>query len=274
MKLKDLFKDYPVRLGKPESFVTELSPDEPVLIRGDPSLTEEDLEAVLEADASYFPKTGVEGTAWRLCREGRAYKMQARSRRYGKGPNVAEMRAVILGMKDAQKKGVRSLLIKTDSSWSAHVLAGLWKAKQPHTIAIAKEALSLVEDFEAVALVHTRTKNVAQVDRAARQAAEKKGKAVEKKLAERLQTIERVLERAEDVHLDRAGDGWIAEGRFAVNVDPPRCSCPGWTLRWQSVPLAGKRANRNPCKHLAAAAREEGIRDPGGLLALTRRAQG
>lgn len=271
--LEELFSDYPTLLDDPDRVVLRLRMDQPVLIRGEAPLALDTIEAILETDASYFPQTSVEGTAWRLIRSQRKYRMQRRARRYGKGPNVAEMRAIILGMKDANRKSVRTLLIRTDSSWAANVLAGLWTARQPHTLSVAEEALSLLEEFEAVALVHTRTKNIAPVDRAARLAAEKKRKEVEEMIAKRIEAVRQVMERAGDVHLRWAGDRWIAENRFNVNVDPPSCSCPGWNLRWKNIPLPGKRANRNPCRHIAAAAMEEGIRDPGDLLQLMRKAR-
>ncbi len=213
MKLGDVLEGYPTLLENPERVVLEIQIDEPVVVRGNRSITTDDIEGVVEADASYFRHDHVEGTAWRLSMGKREYRMQTRARRFGKGPNVAEMKAIVDGLKDALRKGVSSVIIKTDSRWSAHVLAGLWRAKKPHTIAIAEKALALVECFDTLVVFHTRTSNVAQVDRAARQAAERKRKEVRRKLTERLDRIEAVMARAGTVLLEMGGgDGGPMDG--------------------------------------------------------------
>ncbi len=272
MKLRDLLKGYPTVLGNARRVVIELRIDEPVLVRGSSSTTMHDLEGIVEADASYFHDDHIEGTAWRLTIGDRVYRVQTRARRYGKGPNVAEMKAIVDGLRDALRKGIRSVMVKTDSRWSAHVLAGLWNAKRPHTVAIAEKALDLAKGFEVLVVCHTRTSNLALVDRAARRAAERKRKEVRAKLASRLEQIDAVMKRADAVFLEMNGPHWRANGRFDVTTDPPSCTCPGWSLRWMNVPLAGKRANRNPCVHIASAAIREGIADPDALLLLMRKA--
>ncbi len=113
----------------------------------------------------------------------------------------------------------------------------------------------------------------AEVDHAARRAAERKRKEARSKLTERLDRIDAVMTRADTVLLEMGEGGWRANGRFEVTIHPPSCTCPGWTLRWNRVPLAGRRANRNPCVHIAAAALQEGITDPEALLSLVRRAK-
>ncbi len=90
--------------------------------------------------------------------------------------------------------------------------------------------------------------------------------------AERGRAIEALVGRARTVVLRREGEGWIANDRYRVRLDPMACECPAWTRRWAGAPIAGRRAARLPCKHLVALALEEGRLDASGLAALARRA--
>lgn len=89
----------------------------------------------------------------------------------------------------------------------------------------------------------------------------------------RRSAIETVLARARSVTLTTTPEGVRANGRYRVSLDPPSCDCPGWRRRWARVPLAGRRAARLPCKHLAALAIREGIGTPSDLERLVRRAR-
>jgi ribonuclease HI len=277
MKLADLVngrvKNLPCVAGNPDEVVLSIPMHTAVVARGDPSLTLEQYDSVLEADASYFPRDRVEGQAWRLTVNGKEYKVKTKARRYGRGPATAELRAIIDGLKEASAKGSRRIIVKTDNRWSAHILTGLWSARQEYTIPLAAEALGLLENFETASVIHTRTKKIRKVDRAARRAAEDRQTQARNQDAKRLEKIEEAIQRAQTVHLQRTPAGWRANEYFAVVVNPPSCTCPGWTLRWTNVPLAGKRARRLPCKHLVAAALREGVSTHEELSVLPRRAR-
>lgn len=273
MKLSGAQKLKPTLVGNPDVEIYALRMDEAVLAWGDYLLDIDQFDSLLLADASYFRKERVEGLAWQLTLNGKEYKLRSKGRRNAKGPTVAEMGAIVEGMNQAVKVGARQLVIHTDSRWSAHVLVGLWEAKQPHTVRVADLAMGLVEGFDTVAVVHTRTSNLRRVDRAARRAAEEtRSKVREKEAAKRLE-IERIMSEAESVRLRRQEDHWEAYGRFRVTVTPPSCTCGSWARKWRGVPLAGKRARRLPCKHIVAAAVKEGITDTGTLLAMSRKAK-
>lgn len=276
MKFADFFReisrDWPCVAGYPDEQVPEIPMDVPIVAWGDPSLPPDSYEAVLEADAAFSYDDRVEGQAWRLAIQCKEYKIRARARQHGKGPVVAEMRAIIDGLTEAAKCGVDSVIVKTDNRWCAHVLVGLWKAELPHTVGPADETIELLTSFETVAVVHTRTKTMRRVDRAARSAADNRRRKLRQSATGRLEEFNETLKRAETVNLGRATSGWTANGCFDVTVRPPSCTCPGWSLKWKGVPLAGKRARRNPCKHIVAAARAEGITEPEEILALARSA--
>ncbi|MFQ6059904.1 MAG: SWIM zinc finger family protein [Thermoplasmata archaeon] len=183
------------------------------------------------------------------------------------------MKAIIDGLKEAKQKGSRYLLIKTDNRWCAHILVGLWRARKPHTIPVANEAIELVQGFEGVAVILTPTKSIREVDIAAGDAARAKRVEAEAVKKKRIEDLKAAMERASNVRLEETEEGWLANGRFVVTVDPPSCTCQWWSLRWKDVPLAGKRAHRLPCKHIIAAARKEGIAEPEDLIALSQRAE-
>ncbi len=271
--MRESLDSVPKIAGEPESFVTEIPMETPVVAKGDPSIKPEEYDSILETDASFLPADGVEGQAWRLTVNRREYKLKCRSRRFGKGPVVAEMKAIVDGMKEAAQRGARHLIIKTDNRWCAHVLVSLWEPKQDHTVPVAKQAKDIMNEFETVAIIHTRSKYIRRVDRRARRAAEARRADVERKKSERLDKFREIAQRATSVRLEQTKSGWRANGRFNVVVFPPSCTCQQWSLRWKNVPLAGKRAQRLPCKHIVAAAMKEGIRDPETLLALARKAK-
>jgi ribonuclease HI len=229
-------------------------------------------EAVLEADAAFSYDDCVEGQAWRLTVQGEGLKIRTKARQHGKGPVVAEMRAIVDGLREAASHGVDSVIVKTDNRWCAHVLVGLWKPELPRTTSVANEAVELLTAFGAVAVIHTRTKTMRRIDRAARSAADNRRRELRQSATDRLHAVGETMSRAEKVKLHRATVGWTANGYFDVTVRPPSCTCPDWSLRWKGVPLAGKRARRNPCKHMVAAARAEGITRPEEILRLARSA--
>jgi SWIM zinc finger len=88
----------------------------------------------------------------------------------------------------------------------------------------------------------------------------------------RVHVMERILARARDVQLEERGGGWVANGRYRVGLDPMSCECPAWSARWAKAPIAGRRAQRLPCKHLVALALRQGVSVPADLALLARRA--
>jgi hypothetical protein len=84
--------------------------------------------------------------------------------------------------------------------------------------------------------------------------------------------MEEIVRRARSVQLQLTETGWVANGRYHVQLAPMRCECPAWTARWAKAPIGARRALRLPCKHLVALALHEGITVPADLAELARRA--
>lgn len=230
-------------------------------------------EAELRTDASYSYGDQVVGAAWQLVIGGIEAPVRVSKRRYGKGPVFAEMTAVGLGLMEAQSKGINRLVLKTDSQWCAQALLGLVRPQLHYMIRVCTPALDAAGKFSALAVVHTRTRNIKHVDHAARRAARAESARVKGVQDQREARARAALVRARGVTLGREEGEYVADAYAHVRLDPPNCTCKGWTLRWAGVPLEGKRARRIPCKHLTAVALAEGIDDPSALLELSRRAE-
>ena len=85
--------------------------------------------------------------------EGREYLGQCTN-------NIAEYRALILGLKGALDRGFRSLDIYMDSELLAKQINGSYRIKNEHLKVLMKEVRSLLESFESVHVQHVpRSRN-------------------------------------------------------------------------------------------------------------------
>ncbi|CAI0455459.1 unnamed protein product [Linum tenue] len=68
--------------------------------------------------------------------------------------NVAEYRGVILGMKQALKKGFRDISVQGDSNLVCMQIQGIWKLKNQNIIALGNEAKALKDKFRTFEIRH------------------------------------------------------------------------------------------------------------------------
>ncbi|MDI6853618.1 MAG: ribonuclease HI family protein [Deltaproteobacteria bacterium] len=97
---------------------------------------------------------------------------QGRAVRFlGKATNsIAEYQALLLGLEMALEKGVRRLQIFSDSQLLVEQLNGGYQVRSPHLKPFWRQAMNLLQNFEAYAISHIdRTMN-AEADRLANQA--------------------------------------------------------------------------------------------------------
>lgn len=74
--------------------------------------------------------------------------------------NVAEYKALILALTEAQKLGAAGLVINMDSELVVRQMQGRYKIKEPGLKVLATEALKLIQNFKNVEFVHVvREKN-------------------------------------------------------------------------------------------------------------------
>jgi ribonuclease HI len=106
-------------------------------------------------------------------------RLQARKGRYlGETTNnVAEYQALLLGLEEAQRLGVKKLRVLADSELMVKQLTGRYRVKSPHLIPLWRAALSALKKFEAWAVAHVPREENHLADEAANQAIDQKASA-------------------------------------------------------------------------------------------------
>lgn len=86
--------------------------------------------------------------------------------------NVAEYKALIRGLEEAQRRGADSVLIYTDSQLMARQMEGRYKVNAPHLRALQQQAQALRLQFPGgVVLTHILREGNARADQLANQGA-------------------------------------------------------------------------------------------------------
>jgi ribonuclease HI len=81
--------------------------------------------------------------------------------------NVAEYRALLLGLERAIERGVQELEVRADSELLIRQLKGEYRVRNPGLLPLHAEAKRLLARFSAVKLVHVRRELNAEADRLA-----------------------------------------------------------------------------------------------------------
>jgi ribonuclease HI len=87
--------------------------------------------------------------------------------------NVAEYRAVLLGLSAALAQGVEHLEVRADSELLIKQLKGLYRVKAPGLKPLFEEARRLISRFQSVKLTHIRRELNAEADRLANHGVDK-----------------------------------------------------------------------------------------------------
>ena len=86
--------------------------------------------------------------------------------------NVAEYRALIRGLEEAQSRGARRVVVQTDSQLLARQVEGRYKINAPHLRDLREEAVALCRQFpDGVTLTHVLRAGNARADALANQGA-------------------------------------------------------------------------------------------------------
>lgn len=89
--------------------------------------------------------------------------------------NVAEYRALILGLRKAQELGVRRVHVRADSELMVKQMSGDYRIKDEKLQALAREAKDIIDSFDFFDILHIdRSKNRA-ADRLSKRAADASG---------------------------------------------------------------------------------------------------
>ena len=106
-------------------------------------------------------------------------QLQARKGRYlGETTNnVAEYQALLLGLEEARRLGVKKLRVLADSELMVKQLTGRYRVKSPHLIPLWRAALYALKNFEAWAIAHVPREENHLADAAANRAIDQKAPA-------------------------------------------------------------------------------------------------
>lgn len=83
--------------------------------------------------------------------------------------NVAEYRALLLGLELALEKGVDDIEVRADSELMIRQLSGVYRVKNPKLKPLYTEAMALLGKFERTKLVHVPREQNREADRLANQ---------------------------------------------------------------------------------------------------------
>jgi ribonuclease HI len=93
--------------------------------------------------------------------------------------NVAEYKALLLGLERALERGVSRLEVRADSELLIKQLKGEYRVRNSGLKPLYEQALDLLERFEAVELKHVRREQNAEADRLANEGIDRAGSASE-----------------------------------------------------------------------------------------------
>ncbi len=90
--------------------------------------------------------------------------------------NVAEYRALLVGMQKAAQLGVRELQVRSDSELIVKQLNGQYRVKSPHLQDLYFTAIKAISSFDKVTFTHIPREENKEADRMANLAIDAKGK--------------------------------------------------------------------------------------------------
>jgi len=215
--------------------------------------------------------THISGIGWRLTAPFGPYPVRTETRRYGRTLVYSELAAVRLGLAEAARLHCERLRVRTPNSLVEQLLRGESPPRYRRAAAVAARVTPWLERFASVR-VQTRPTTDPELLHTVGEALDAGLHAAAEREEHRVHVMERIVERARDVQLEARGEGWVANGRYRVRLEPMSCECPAWSARWAKAPIAGRRAQRLPCKHLVALALHQGFSVPADLALLARRA--
>ena len=225
----------------------------------------------LEVMATTEVRTGAAGVGWRITGALGAFPPCARSRLRVGSRIAAELVAVDGGLREAARRGATDVRIRTDDPALPGIVEGVGPKRFRRALRAAGRLAATRRRFRSVEF-EVGSAHDPELAHAVGEALDEGLHRVAEREEHRAHAIEQIRERARDVRLERRDSRWIANDRYAVSLDPFDCECPAWRRRWARVPLAGRRAERLPCKHLVALAARSGLVVPVDLAELARSA--
>ncbi|XP_078182830.1 uncharacterized protein LOC144576343 isoform X2 [Carex rostrata] len=72
--------------------------------------------------------------------------------------NVAEYKALLLGLKYAHEKGFKNIQVQGDSNLVVKMVSGQWKGRKEHLLDLCRKAIELKDKFDSFEINHVRRK--------------------------------------------------------------------------------------------------------------------
>jgi ribonuclease HI len=92
--------------------------------------------------------------------------------------NVAEYKALLLGLERALERGVKRLEVRADSELLIKQLKGLYRVRNAGLLPLFEAARQLIARFEEVRLKHVRREHNTEADRLANEGIDKVGRVI------------------------------------------------------------------------------------------------
>lgn len=217
---------------------------------------------VIECDASF--NNGIAGVCCIIKTAKKEYKPKERSYR-SKGPNEAEMKAILFGLKEVKKirKPLKEIRIYTDNQLSYNVFKRGYKTHMNYLTKVVKDINPLLEDLKKkevrVVWIKTRTKHIRRADNRSK----KTRKVIEKKkqgeINDRINKVNKANERSKNTTIIERDGKYYTDKGYEVCLYPPECECKHWRIRWGEKEENIIRARALPCKHMCALASHLGL---------------
>lgn len=127
--------------------------------------------AVLYVDGASFNNPGPSGAGVVLEMDGQLVAERSEDTGYGTN-NQAEYRALLEGLSEAIQRGIRSLVVRSDSQLLVRQMTGEYKIKAPGLKGLKAEADALTERFDDVRFEYIPRERNARADELAKAGAE------------------------------------------------------------------------------------------------------
>jgi ribonuclease HI len=133
----------------------------------EPSPDSESHSAILWTDGAARGNPGPAGIGVMLkTRSGRVIVAEGRSIGHATN-NVAEYRALLLGLEKALERGIRRVEVRADSELLIKQLRNEYRVKNPGLRPLFEQAAAMIRRFETVRLTHVRREHNSEADRLA-----------------------------------------------------------------------------------------------------------
>ena len=129
------------------------------------------IEGVLHVDGASFGNPGPSGIGIVLTVDGQTVVERSEDTGYGTN-NQAEYRALLEGLAEAVQRGIRKLVVRSDSQLLVRQMSGEYKIKAKGLKGLKAEADALCERFDDVRFEHVPRERNARADELAKLGAE------------------------------------------------------------------------------------------------------